>query len=264
MVKRVVIKASDVAACIGLNPYKPSSEVFDELWKKNWPETFTGRTKNDLASEALGRSSGSRKVLAEAMAFRAENSEAAQGNFEKAREKIEADAALSADDRVKIVEHLRSRCYTTHGTRSEDKTAVKVEADTGATLVRDNAFYSLTVMEVGDVQYVITGKVDRIEVGADGSRTLVEIKNRTRGFFRKLREYENVQVQVYLHMLGLTRAKLVEQYNSATNTIEVDRDEEMWDNVIWPGIVAFSNDHINRCIHKDDSPRESDVACQVE
>lgn len=240
--KRVVIKASDVAAVIGLNPYKPASEVRDELWKKNWPATFEGRTKQDLADEALGRSAASRKVLTEALAVKAANSSEAQANFEAARAKVEADATLSTDDRAKIVEHLRSKCYTTHGTRSEDKTAVKVEADTGATLVRDNAFYNLTVLEMPDVHFVITGKVDRIEVGADGSRTLVEIKNRTRGFFRSLREYENVQVQVYLQMLGLTKAKLIEQYNSATNTIEVSRDEELWDNVIWPGVVAFAKD----------------------
>jgi hypothetical protein len=155
---------------------------------------------------------------------------------------VEADVSLSAGDRDTIVEHLRSRCYTTHGTRSEDKTAVKVETDTGATLVKDNAFHNLHVIDIDDVQYVITGKVDRIEVAADGSRTLVEIKNRTRRLFKSLCEYENVQVQVYLHMLGLTKAKLIEQYNSTTNTIEVDRDEEMWANVIWPGVVSFAND----------------------
>jgi len=237
---RIVIKASDVAAVVGLNPYKPADEVRDEIWKKNWPDTFTGRTKQDLADEALGRSAASRKVLSEALSVKAANSTEAQTNFEAARAKVESDVTLTAEDRSKIVEHLRSRCYTTHGTRSEDKTAVKVEADTGATLVRDNAFYNLTVLEIDDVQYVITGKVDRIEVGADGSRTLVEIKNRTRGFFRSLRDYENVQV--YLQMLGLTKAKLIEQYNSATNTIEVDRDEELWANVIWPGVEAFARD----------------------
>ena len=43
-------------------------------------------------------------------------------------------------------------------------------------------------------------------------------------------------------MLGLVNAKLIEQYNSATNTIEVPRDEEMWNNVIWPGVLAFAKD----------------------
>lgn len=239
---RVVIKASDVAAVIGLNPYKPASEVRDELWKKNWPETFTGKTKRDEAEEALGRSVASRKVLTDALAVRAANSTEAQANFEAARAKIEADKTLSTEDRMTLTEHLRSKCYTTHGTRSEDKTAAKVESDSGVTLVKDNAFYNLAVTEIDGVQYVVTGKVDRIEVAPDGSRTLVEIKNRTRGFFRSLRDYENVQVQVYLQMLGLVRAKLVEQYNSATNTIEVSRDEELWDNVIWPGLQTFVKD----------------------
>ena len=240
--KRVVIRASDVAACIGLNPYKPASEVRDEIWKKNWPDSFTGKTKQDLAYAALNRSPESREILNEAIMFKARDSEEAHLNFEKAKAKVEADELLTAEDRSKIIEHIRSQCYTSHGTRSEDKTAVKVSEDTGATLIRDNAFYNLTLLEMPDVHFVITGKVDRIEVGSDGSRTLIEIKNRTRGFFRSLREYENVQIQVYLQMLGLHKAKLIEQYNSSTNTIEVSRDEEHWDNVIWPGVMAFARD----------------------
>ena len=240
--KRVVIRASDVAACIGLNPYKPASEVRDEIWKKNWPDSFTGATKQDLAYAALNRSPESREILNEAIMFKARDSEEAHLNFEKAKAKVEADELLTAEDRSKIIEHIRSQCYTSHGTRSEDKTAVKVSEDTGATLIRDNAFYNLTLLEMPDVHFVITGKVDRIEVGSDGSRTLIEIKNRTRGFFRSLREYENVQIQVYLQMLGLHKAKLIEQYNSSTNTIEVSRDEEHWDNVIWPGVMAFARD----------------------
>jgi len=113
---RIVIKASDVAAVVGLNPYKPADEVRDEIWKKNWPDTFTGRTKQDLADEALGRSAASRKVLSEALSVKAANSTEAQTNFEAARAKVESDVTLTAEDRSKIVEHLRSRCYTTHGT----------------------------------------------------------------------------------------------------------------------------------------------------
>ena len=85
-----------MAAVVGLNPYKPAEEVRDELWKKNWPDTFTGRTKQDLANEALGRSAASRKVLSEALAVRASNSTEAQTNFESARAKVEADATLTS------------------------------------------------------------------------------------------------------------------------------------------------------------------------
>ena len=243
MAPRVVIKASDVAACIGLNPYKPATEVRDELWKKYWPDTFEGLTKREEAQISLAKSSEAQKILAMAVSFRAKDSAEAQANYEKAKKDIEICTTLSPEDREKVIEHLRSTCYTTHGTRSEDKTAAKVTEETGVTLLRDNAFYTLPLLETEDgTTFHVTGKIDRIEVDADGRRTLVEIKNRTRCLFKSLRDYENVQIQVYLRMLGLNRAKLIEQYNNTTNTITVTRDEEIWDNKIWPGVLDFAID----------------------
>jgi hypothetical protein len=243
MAPRVVIKASDVAACIGLNPFKPASEVRDELWKKYWPETFEGLTKHEEAAASLAKSETAQKVLDKAVSFKAKDSAGAQSNYENAKKEIEKDTTLAAEDKEKVIEHLRSKCYTTHGTRSEDKTADKVAEETGATLVRDNSFYTLPLLETEDgTTFFVTGKVDRIEVAPDGRRTLVEIKNRTRCLFRSVREYENVQIQVYLRMLGLVRAKLIEQYNDTTGTLLISRDEEMWDNDIWPGVLDFAID----------------------
>ena len=243
MARRVIIKASDVAACVGLNPFKPATEVRDELWKKHWPETFVGLTKKEEAHEALDKSVLAQKVVAQAVSFKAKDSAEAQVNYEKAKEKIEKDVTLEEADKEKVIEHLRSRCYTTHGTRSEDRTADKVTDETGVTLIKDNAFYTLPLLETEDgTTFHVTGKIDRIEVDAEGRRTLVEIKNRTRCLFKSLRDYENVQIQVYLRMLGLTRAKLIEQYNNKTNTITVTRDEEIWDNQIWPGVLDFAID----------------------
>jgi len=243
MAPRVVIKASDVAACIGLNPYKPPDEVRAELWKKYWPETFEGLTKREEANASLAKSSAAQKILALAVSFKAKDSSEAQANYEKAKKDIEINTTLSPEDREKVIEHLRSTCYTTHGTRSEDKTADKVTEETGATLLRDNSFYTLPLLETEDgTTFFVTGKVDRIEVAPDGSRTLVEIKNRTRGLFNSVREYENVQIQVYLRMLGLVRAKLIEQYNNTTGTMLITRDEKIWDNDIWPGLLDFAID----------------------
>jgi hypothetical protein len=243
MAPRVIIKASDVAACIGLNPYKPASEVRDELWKKYWPETFEGLTKREEAQVSLAKSSAAQNILDRAVSFKAKDSAEAQTNFEKARSEIEKDSTLAPADKEKVIEHLRSKCYTTHGTRSEDKTADKVAEETGATLLRDNSFYTLPLLETEDgTTFHVTGKIDRIEVAPDGRRTLVEIKNRTRCLFRSVREYENVQIQVYLRMLGLVRAKLIEQYNNTTATQLITRDEELWDNSIWPGLLDFAID----------------------
>ena len=63
--------------------------------------------------------------------------------------------------------------------------------------------------------------------------------NRTNRLFRRVVEYELIQVQVYLQMLGLVRARLVEQYNNQVLSHDVDRDEELWTNVIVPGLEDF-------------------------
>jgi hypothetical protein len=67
----------------------------------------------------------------------------------------------------------------------------------------------------------------------------VEIKNRTNRLFRRVVDYEFIQIQVYLQMLGLVRARLVEQYNSQVLSHDVERDEEMWKNEIMPSLQAF-------------------------
>ena len=239
---RVVIKASDVAAICGLNRYKPRAEVFDELWKKYSPETFTGQTKRDRAEAALGASGEAQEVLKAALSVEAKNSTEVQTIFEEARTKVNLDPKLSTEQKAEVIEHLRSKVYTTHGTRAEDKTSAKVETDTGIRLLKDDAFYNLPVCTLGDVNFVVTGRIDRLEEQPDGSRVLVEIKNRTNRLFRRVVEYEMVQVQVYLQMLGLVRARLVEQYNNQVLSHSIDRDEEFWTNIIQPRLEAFCDE----------------------
>jgi hypothetical protein len=235
---RVVLKASDVAAIIGLNPYKPSSEIRDELWKKYSPETFKGKTRKDRALEALHASPEAQAALAEAVAIQTENSNQAVKVAQDAISKINSDPKLNSEQKSEIVDHIRSKVWTGHGTRSEERTSARLE-ETGARLVRDDAFHNLEVCVLGDTRFVICGKIDRIEEKSDGSKVLVEIKNRTRGLFRNVREYEMIQVQVYLQMLGLVHARLVEQHNNQVLSHDISRDEEMWINVILPGLVKF-------------------------
>jgi RecB family exonuclease len=91
---------------------------------------------------------------------------------------------LNAAQKAEVAEHLRSKVYTTHGTRSEDTTSTKVEAEQGVKWSKDNSFYTHEVCEIDGKKFVIVGKIDRIEELPDGSRVLVEIKNRTNRLVR--------------------------------------------------------------------------------
>lgn len=240
--KRVIIKASDVAACIGRHRYKPRDEVLNDMWKKYWPETFTGQTKMDQAEQALGASETARQVLRKALEVQTKDSAQVQKVFEEVQVKVNSDSKLSATQKAEVLEHARSQVYMTHGTRNEDRTADVVTSTEGVRLVRDDTFWSWDVCVIDGVKFVISGRIDRIEECPDGSRVLVEIKNRTNRLFRSVPEYENIQIQVYLHMLGLVRARLVEQYNTQVLSHEVMRDEELWDNVITPRLIQFCED----------------------
>jgi len=225
MASRVVLKASDVAAIIGMNRYKSRTEIRDDLWKKYKPETFKGLTRRDKEQQALRASPVAQEVLARVSNIKARDSSDVQSIMTSVNESIAQDVNLTSEQKSEVLDHIRSRVYTSHGTRSEDKTSDKVEAEEGARLVRDNSFYNLDVCELGDFKFVIVGKIDRIEERPDGSRVLVEIKNRTNRLFKQVVEYEMVQVQVYLQMMGLTKARLVEQYNSQVLSHDITRDE---------------------------------------
>lgn len=242
MPNRVILKASDVAAIIGRHQYKTRVEIFNEYWKKYSPETFTGQTRKDRAEAALKSSDVAQEVLKSALSVKAKDSTEVQKVFAQARDQVNLDSKLDASQKAEVIEHLRSQVYTTHGTRSEDKTADKVESTENVRLVRDDLFHNLEVCVIGDSKFVICGKIDRIEERPDGSRILVEIKNRTNRLFRRVVEYEFIQIQVYLQMLGLVHARLVEQYNNQVLSHNVDRDEELWDNEIMPALQKFCSE----------------------
>jgi 1,2-phenylacetyl-CoA epoxidase PaaB subunit len=239
---RITLKASEVAAIIGRNPYKPPNEVRDELWKKYWPGTFKGKTKNDKAYEALSASEDAREALNSARAVHTKSSDEAESVFVKAKAKIEADEKLTTTQKAEVTDFIRSQVYTGHGTRSEDKTSDKVENDEGVRLVRDNSFYSLDVCEIDGNAFQVVGKIDRIEEKPDGSKTLVEIKNRTKRFFSVVPDYEYIQIQTYLQMLNLEKARLVQQFNSEVRSHAIARNDSFWFDEVMPLLDEFCRD----------------------
>lgn len=149
-------------------------------------------------------------------------------------------------DKSLLLEHVKNKVNTTFGIRSEERTAQKLATDHGMILKPDHKQYSLNIANGGLYDYVVMGAIDRFEYSQDGSsKTLIEIKNRTKRLFKKPVEYEVIQVQTYLEMVNLPLAKLVEHYNNETFTIEIKRDPEMWHESILPGLEEF-------CLELDD------------
>ena len=233
--KKVIIKASDVAACVGLHSYKSPGEVMDDMWKKYNPENFKGETRMDRNLKALEASEDAQKLLKSVVNHKPKNSDEVREIVSLASQIIQQDDKLTGPQKSMVCEHLRTMMYTTHGTRNEDQTADLDEAE----LHKDEKFYKHSVITIKGTTYEIVGRIDRYQVNEDNTKTLVEIKNRTKCLFNKVRLYEMVQVQTYLQMTGMSMARLVEQFNQDRKSYMIERDDQVWNDKIFPGLVEY-------------------------
>ena len=233
-VPKVIIGASSVASAIGIG-FKKQPELIEELWKKYSPNTFEGKTKEDKALEILMWNTSTKKILEDAENFKSENSAEVAQKTRAVYHQIE-HSGLSAEDMVVAKDHLRKTLYTNHGTRNEYKTA---DADK-AKLIEDETFYTHDICTIEGTLYQIVGRIDRLQMNEDGSRTLVEIKNRAKGLFNRVRDYEEVQCQTYLQMLGdIKYCRLVEQFNDDRKGYLIEKNDEKWKDEIIPKLQNF-------------------------
>jgi DNA polymerase III epsilon subunit-like protein len=233
-IKKVIIKASDVSTAIGCGFKKPQ-ELVSELWKRYSPQTFEGKTKEDEALLVLNSLESTKKILADAENFKSETSIDVQQETRKLFQQIER-SGLAPQDILKAKDHIKKTLYTNHGTRNEKKTADTDVVD----LIEDDTFYTFDICEIEGTKYQVVGRIDRLQINDDGSRTLVEIKNRARGLFNKVRDYEEVQCQTYLHMLkDIEYCRLIEQYNDEKKSYLIQRDDDTWNTITLPKLNNF-------------------------
>ena len=233
-IPKVIIGASSVATAIGLG-FKRQPELISELWKKYSPQTFEGKTKEDAALDILMWNTSTKKILEEAETFKSENSADVAQKMRAVYHQIE-HSGLAPQDMVLAKDHLRKTLYTNHGTRNEYKTA---DADK-ANLVEDDTFYTHDICTIEGTLYQIVGRIDRIQMNEDGTRTLVEIKNRAKCLFNRVRDYEEVQCQTYLQMLkDIGYCRLVEQFNDERKGYLIEKNDEKWNETIIPKLQNF-------------------------
>lgn len=233
-IPKVIIGASSVASAIGIG-FKKQPELIEELWKKYSPQTFEGKTRENAAVEILMCNASTKKILEDAENFKSENSADVAQKIRAVYHQIE-HSHLAPPDMVLVKDHIRKTLYTNHGTRNEYKTA---NADR-ATLVMDDTFYTRDICTIEGTVYQIVGRIDRLQMNEDGSRTLVEIKNRTKCLFNRVRDYEEVQCQAYLQMLGdIKYCRLVEQFNDERKEYLIEKNDEKWETTVVPKLQNF-------------------------
>jgi DNA polymerase III epsilon subunit-like protein len=233
-IPKIVISASSVSSAIGIG-FTKVPELVSVLWKKYKPQTFEGALKDEEAVNILNSKETTRKILEAAVSFKSESSADVAGKTRALYHQLE-HSSLTPKEVIDTKEYIRKTLYTNHGTRNEDKTA---DLDS-AILKRDDTFYTYDICTIEGTLYQIVGRIDRIQENEDGSRILVEIKNRAKCLFNRVRDYEDVQCQTYLQMMKDIRyCRLIEQFNHERKSYLIEKNDETWNENILPKLQNF-------------------------
>ena len=233
-IPKIVISASSVSSAIGIG-FTKVPDLVSELWKKYKPQTFEGVLKDEEAVNILNSKESTKKILAAAMSFKSETSTDVSEKTRALYHQLEY-SGLTPKELVDVKDYIRKTLYTNHGTRNEDKTA---DLD-NAVLKRDDTFYTYDICTIEGTLYQIVGRIDRIQENEDGSRILVEIKNRAKCLFNRVRDYENVQCQTYLQMMkDIQYCRLIEQFNDERKGYLIEKNDETWNGGILPKLQNF-------------------------
>lgn len=236
------LQASNLAAYIGMNPYKKQSELVEALWYKRNPSTFKACFAGSEIKDCQTEISKNMKRFPQASQFSEQAAAAAktactvdeitserdklvasvEATIKEARIKADklGELAITDNNVIKELEVAKRDCLvlqtagadvkheiqraanTTFGTTKEQQAIQAYERDTGVKVIRLPGFRSISLRS----NVTLTGGVD----GMIGDDCILEVKNRTRRLFGRIPEYERVQVEAYMRIFDKHKAVLLE------------------------------------------------------
>jgi len=158
-----------------------------------------------------------------------------------------------------LIKETESFINKTHGTLKEESAIEIYEKKFNIKLNTTQEFYkcSLDNLNTSQFEWYIGGKVDGLYIDEkDRSKSyIVEVKNRTKGFFSTLRDYERTQIQLYMYMLDISFSKLVEKYNNHIRITLIYRDDN-YINDILSYLNTFINNFENNFLNNEEKQME--------
>lgn len=245
MSKRIIVYASQIAACIGKNRYKNPHEALETTWKRIDPEGYRKACarvnfvdSDERLASLMRQNPGVKHVVDEAAAAKPGTST----DTVTALNAMAVPEALGEVDAKLVKDALREKMYTGYGTRTEESVFETLQRELVFDIRKEQSFLMKSLGVYRGIEWCIGGRIDA--VSTDG-KTVVEIKNRVNRLFEKAPEYENVQVQSYMQLVPTAESGLLVeclrrgQDKAVIGLIPVDKDDAMWNEVIFPRLKTF-------------------------
>jgi hypothetical protein len=221
--KRVNISISNVAPLIGLDHYNNFPRILCELWRRYDPEGFRSfeiRMK-EQGIRKLANSSEMNDIweiddthgtnILEQVKKINNDKDKTSGDMVKLQEivikELDKIGTMAMDVKMATAQKICSITNKMHGVNNEDNILEEFCRLSEKTISNTQGWVEIPLVK-DDIEFVIVGKYDAIT--SDGE--LVEAKMRQKGLFKKMRDYENIQVQLYLHALEYEHGYLIEGY----------------------------------------------------
>jgi len=139
---------------------------------------------------------------------------------------------VSDTQKSKLKHKAENIINTSHGTIKEDSAIAQFEKKYKVKLDTSQVYHTRSFYATPQIDWIIGGKVDGLFLGNNRSESfVVEVKNRTKAFFNTLRDYEKCQIQLYIWMLDLEQAKLVEKCGERIRVTVIYRDQDFLEEI---------------------------------
>ena len=155
---------------------------------------------------------------------------------------------MSGNTKKEFEKSFNSFTNTNFGIRYENKAADLYENINKCKIIKTNKYYKTELFMIPNEQrmndiWSIGGKIDGILLPEN---KIIEIKNRVKCLFYRLRDYEKVQCYSYMFLLESSETDLVEVLknpnDNSINIINVKFDENFWEKEIMVNLENFIND----------------------
>ena len=270
--KRLTISISQIAPLVGLDSYNNFPRIICEIWRKYNPTDFkifeeklkeqgkqisTSSEMNDIweTDEALGTN-----ILQQVKDINS-NKDKSSGDMVSQQDAITKyinnnEKLSNLDDKQKedLAKKVCSVTNKMHGVINEDSILDEFSRLSEKTIKNTQDWLEIPItrnLELTEtavsqsislpINWILVGKYDAITTDNE----LVEAKMRQKALFKKVRDYENVQVQLYLHALKFVKAYLVESYTNKKGVRnmyvnEINYDESYVVDTVLERIVKFT------------------------
>ena len=254
MAKRLNLSISQIAPLIGLDTYNNFPRIICEIWRKYNPEDFK-LIENKLKSEKhqiatsnefndlweIDEVSGTNilQQVKDLNLIKDKSSNEMVKQQDVITKYINEQSNLSAMQKIDLSKKVCSITNKTHGITNEDSILSEFCRLSEKTIIGANQWVNSICINKSsiesklNIEWYIIGKYD----GITSDNELVEAKMRQKCLFKKVRDYENVQVQLYLHALEFENAFLVESYTNKKGEMNIYVNE-----------IKYDSDYVNDTI----------------